>query len=158
MVVTPAAVPKVVSDTLLMTGFVDTVTAPVAVLALIVRLPVPPTPPEIVKVDVPVEAKRVPPPFTVTAPLTVSAEVELASVMVVTLEPTAALVVTRPAPVPELVIVPALLIVIVVMFIVPALAFNVTLPVPVTPPVTFTILLLDAPRMVRLLFNVIAPL
>ena len=42
--------------------------------------------------------------------------------MLVTLLPTAALIVTKPAPVPEFVIVPTGLIAVVVRFIVPALA------------------------------------
>ena len=79
----------------------------------------------------------VPPELTVSAPLTVSAEVVLFSVIPVTLVPTAALMVIPPVPVPEFVIVPELFTATVVRLVPPAVAlllFNMRLPVPVTPP------------------------
>src|SRR5262249_57717702 len=78
----------------------------------------------------------VPPLFTVSAPLTVSADVVLFSVIPVTFEPTAALIVVVPLPAPILVTVPALLTAAVESVMVPvvALLLIVRLLVPVTPP------------------------
>src|SRR5258708_40246837 len=102
-------------------------------LALNARFPVP------VMVAAPTVNKLVPDETndlleapTVIAPLTVNADVLLASVMVDTFEPTAALIVTPPAAPPELVIVPTLFTVPVPMVIAPVLPFATTmLPVPV---------------------------
>src|SRR5207248_1660112 len=84
----------------------------IALLLLRMRLPVPPTPPDNVNNEPPLAllfVRVVPPLFTVSAPLTVRAELALFSVMPVTFDPTAALIVVNPVPAPELVIVPALL-------------------------------------------------
>jgi len=79
----------------------------------------------------------VPPLFTVSAPLIISAEVLLLSVIPVTFELIAALIVVVPVPVPLLVIVPTLFRLVVLKVIVPVVppSLITRLLVPVTPPV-----------------------
>jgi len=109
-------------------------------LLLRIRGPVPTTPPPRVKIAVvPLTAllvSVVPPLFTVSAPVTVSAEVAVFSMIPVTLVPMAALMAVVPVPGPKLVTVPVLLIAPVSKVIVPAPPFSkiVKLFVPVTPP------------------------
>ena len=137
--VPPLPVPEFVMVPVLLTVAPERV-IPLAIELLLfrVRLPVPLTPPVRVSNDEPLAllfVRVVPPPFTVSAPLTVSAEVALFSVIPVTFVPTAALIRSVAPPAPELVIVPALFTDAVDSVITPApVALSVRLPVPVTPP------------------------
>src|SRR5262249_28943246 len=140
MSVAPEPLPLFVIVPMLLTEVVDNV-MPLAIelLLLMTRLPVPVTPPDPVSSDEPLAllfVSVVPPLFTVSAPLTVSADVVLFSVIPVTFEPTAALMSVVPLPAPILVMVPALLTAAVESVIVPvvALLLIVRLLVPVTPP------------------------
>src|SRR5262245_1147067 len=140
MSVAPEPLPLLVIVPMLLTEVVDNV-MPLAIelLLLMTRLPVPVTPPDTVSTDKPLAllfVSVVPPLFTVSAPLTVSADVVLFSVIPVTFEPTAALMSVVPLPAPILVIVPALLTAAVESVMVPvvALLLMVRLLVPVTPP------------------------
>src|SRR6266446_5189063 len=113
MRVEPLPVPELVIVPVLLTLAPERV-MPLAIelLLLRTRLPVPVTPPVKVSSDEPLAllfVRMVPPLFTVRAPLIVNAEVALFSVMPVTFDPTATLIVSEPLPVPELMIVPLLL-------------------------------------------------
>jgi len=104
----PLPVPEFVTVPVLFRLVVDTV-MPLAVVLLLFNttLPTPVTPPDTVSSAVLLLVRvRFPAP-TVTAPLTVRAELALFSVIPVTLLPTAALI-TLVAVIPELVIVPVL--------------------------------------------------
>ena len=137
IVVVPLPEPELVIVPVLLSVVVEAVMAPV-LLALKVRLPIPVTPPDSVKrAVVPLDVNTLLVAPTVTAPLTVSAEVLLASVMPVTFAPTAALIVVVPLLEPELVIVPVLLTLEPEIVIAPGdpwFTLSIKLPVPVTPP------------------------
>src|SRR5262249_50793339 len=112
----------------------------IALLLLSTRLPVPVAPPDRVNSALPLAllfVSVVPPLFTVSAPLTVSAEVVLFSVIPVTFDPTPALMSVTPLPLPLLVIVPVLLTEVVdtvMPLAVALLLLSTRLPVPLTPP------------------------
>ena len=136
--VSPLPVPEFVIVPVLLTDVPERV-IPLAVELLLfsIKLPVPVAPPEAVSIFVPLLLVRVVPPLLMAMlPLTVSAEVVLFSVMPVTFEPTAALIVVVPVPAPVFVTVPTLLTLAVERAIVPVVAFSlmVRLFVPVTPP------------------------
>ena len=143
----PLPLPELVTVPILLSEVVETV-MPFAMELLLLRIksPVPLTPPEIVSNELPLLlllVNVVPEPFTVNAPLTVSAEVVLFSVMPVTLEPTAALISVEPVPLPELVMVPTLFTAVVESVMPLAselLLLRIKLPVPVTPPDNVSIL------------------
>src|SRR5262249_52275238 len=121
------------------TEVVDTVMPlAVALLLLSTRLPVPLTPPEIVSNLVPLLfVSVVPPLFTVSAPLTVSADVVLFSVIPVTFEPTPALMSVTPLPFSLLVLVQVLLTEAVdteMPLAIALLLLSTRFPVPVAPP------------------------
>ncbi len=134
----PLPLPELVTVPALFTEVVESVMPLVRLLLLFrVRLPVPVTPPETVSTFVPnALTKVVPEAFTVTPPETVSAEVVLLSVTVVTFAPMPPLTVTVPVPAPVFVTVPALFTAEVEKVTVPVVAFDkvVRLLVPVTPP------------------------
>jgi len=135
IVVVPAPVPEFVIVPPLFRLVVEAVIAPPP-LALKIRLPVPVTPPESVTVPKPLLVTVVPPLFTLSAPLITSAEEERSSVIPVTFEPIAALIMVVPVPLPPLVIVPTLFRLVVLKVIVPLVPLKINrLLVPVTPPV-----------------------
>src|SRR5262245_54605195 len=132
--------------------------AAVALLVLITSSPVPLTPPEIVSNLVPLLfVSVVPPLFTVSAPLTVSADVVLFSVIAVTFDPTPALMSVTPLPLPLLVMVPVLLTEVVdnvMPLAIALLLLSTRLPVPVTPPDTVS----NALPLALLFVSVVPPL
>src|ERR1700720_1844702 len=139
----PLPVPELVIVPVLLTLVVESVIPfPIALLLFRTRLPVPVSPPERVSNELPLElllVRVVPPLFTVNAPVMLSAEVVLFSVIPVTLEPTPALIKLLPLPVPELVIVPVLFTLVVesvTPLAIALLLLKMRLPVPVTPPET----------------------
>jgi len=135
IVVVPAPVPEFVIVPPLFRLVVEAVIAPPP-LALKIRLPVPVTPPESVTVPKPLLVTVVPPLFTLSAPLITSAEEVWSSVIPVTFEPIAALIMVVPVPLPPLVIVPTLFRLVVLKVIVPLVPLKINrLLVPVTPPV-----------------------
>lgn len=114
-------------------------------LLLMIKLPVPVTPPEIVKTDDPLAllfTNVVLVAFAAIAPLTVKPELVLFSIMLVTLELTEALIKPLPLPVPLFVIVPAI-VTPVVETVTPSLMLllllMIRLPVPAIPPLTVSL-------------------
>ena len=105
----PAPLPLFVILPMLFTAAVESVMpAAVALSFFSTRSPVPVTPPDKVSNAVLLFLSVVSAAFTVSAPLTSSAEVALFALIWVTFEPTAALMDTLPAPVPLFVILPVL--------------------------------------------------
>ena len=139
IVTEPAPEPEFVIVPELFTEVVVSVMpAAVALLLLRIKFPVPVTPPDTVKTEVPAVLVRVVPPLaTVRAVvLIVSAEPVLFCSIEVTFAPTPPLITLSPEDVPALVIVPIIFIGLVEIVVIPvALALSVRLPVPVIPPV-----------------------
>jgi len=136
----PVPLPEFVIVPVLFTVVVDRVMPSVVdPLLFKIRLPVPVTPPETVRLPAWL-VKVVPPLLTVRAPVEiVSADVELFCVIPVTLEPTPPVMDTLPELLPELVIVPVLFTAVVdsvIPLAVEPLFFKIKLPLPLTPPET----------------------
>lgn len=125
----------------------------------IVIVPVPEPPKALVLTEpVTIPALMVKPPVKVLAPERPNPEVALFWITPVTLRPITALIPVAPVPEPEFVIVPILLMDVVVIEIVPVpVVLVTTLPVPVMPPDIISPPPL-AEEIVKLLFNVTAPL
>jgi len=137
--VLPVPLPEFVTVPALFTEAVDKV-IPLAVVLLLLstKLPLPVTPPDNVNAAVLLLVSVVPLLFTVNAPVTFKADVALLAIILVILEPTAALIRELPEPLPEFVIVPVLLIAVpdkVIPLAVVLLLLRTRLPVPVMPPV-----------------------
>jgi len=134
----PELLPELVIVPVLFTVVVESV-MPLAVDPLFfkIKLPVPVTPPETVKVPTWL-VKVVPPLLTVNPPVeTVSADVELFCVIPVTLDPTPPVMDALPEPLPELVIVPVLFTAAVervIAWVPPALIVRFAVPALVIPP------------------------
>jgi len=138
--VAPVPVPEFVTVLELLTLPVEMVNAfVIGVLLLRTRAPVPVAPPDKVSVP-PMSVSVVPRLFVVRAPLTVNADPPF-SMILVTFDPTAALITSVALPTPELVIVPELLTAVPDRVITPVLvALRVRLPVPVMPPLNVRVL------------------